>query len=339
MFRFALILYFLLLTAISFGQKKDSVVINYLEYYRSLAAAEEAVTNARYKEAIIQYERVFSLFPYNNPTDCYVAAQVASFQNDTAACIHFLKKGLCFGLPVETITANPHLQAIFKTMQPNIVDSSQRLYQSSIHREARTQVVALSRRDQQIVSAAGKTGIYQSNGYLLKTLYQPVYDSMLYQITSIIKSSGFPAQKVIGTQAVADSLFKAGPNSTFAYFILIHHCNAWNSIGDLLWNELQKGNITPQMYGAIYEHSGGQDFYDCPVHYFALRECQDKKCEKIIKKYGMKAINEARWNIGLCSYVVMQQKYFSRNQYYKWRSQNTNVKQPYFDFMCDLHFQ
>ena len=197
-------------------------------------------------------------------------------------------------------------------------------------------VTALSKRDQELVRE--KKSIYDKSGFRLKENYQPAWDSLLLALSHIINLYGFPSQKIIGTHSESDRLFKVNPHSNYAYFILIHHCNSWKLLGDILLSELKKGNLTPQMYGAIYQYSNNQNPTDLPIQYFASRPCQNKKCEQKLNSIGRTKVDEDRWNIGLCSYDIMEKKFEQNRKYYLWKQNQKFDNQPYFDFKCDLNF-
>lgn len=325
------------------GQNKreqdTSATKNYLNYYRSVAYAEEDIVNGNYRDAIKRYRVLFEEYPYNNPIDCYIAAQVASYAADTASCIDFIYKGVNFGLPVETINNNPHLAEYLKKTDTQTINSCRSAYEKRIDPKARATMLSLIKRDQSVVhNLPPGESIYGPDGYTLKEIYRPFWDSLVREVILLTQTSGFPAQKIVGTQNGEDSLFQTGPNSVFAVYIFIHHGNAWKQVGTMLWQELLKGNITPQMYGVIYESSNGKSAYNDSVHYFASRPCQDSQCKKAIKR-NIDAINKARWDIGLGSYEVMQKKFKSRALYYKWCKERTGKSEPFFDFQCDLSFQ
>lgn len=313
---------------------------SYLNYYRAVAIAEEAIVDGDYKEAIGQYQNIFEEYVYNNPIDCYIASQVASYAGDTSSGLSFLYKGLCFGLPVETINSNPHLAAIFKKADQSVIDSCRSIYHNGIDAKARATVISLAQRDQAFIHNLNLSpgGLYKPDGYTLKDNYRPFYDSLITEIISLTRMSGFPAQKVAGTQTGEDSLFRIGPNAVFALYPFIHHSNAWHRVAEMLWTELLGGNITPQMYGVIYENSSGKAPYATDTLYFASRPCQEKACKTLVKT-KLKEINNARWEIGLGSYEVMEKKFLSRMKYYTWRKKLTKESKPFFDFECDLGFQ
>src|SRR5215217_1173125 len=212
---------------------------NYLDYYHAVAVAEEAIVNNRYQDAIKRYQETFEEYPYNNPIDCYIAAQISSYVGDTASCIRFMYKGLCFGLPVQTIISNPHLAPCFQKTEQPIVDSCWGLYQKSIDHKARATMFSLIKRDQSIIHSLplGEIYDYASGGRILKNKYLPIWDSLVKEVIILTRTNGFPAQKIIGTQNGDDSLFRIGPNSVFVSYIFIHHCNAWNQVGEMLWTE------------------------------------------------------------------------------------------------------
>lgn len=321
------------------GQQKNIATKNYLGYYHSVALAEEAVVAGHYQDAIKRYRALFEEYPYNNPIDCYVAAQVSSYIGDSASCLSFICKGICFGLPIQTINNNPHLAGYLERIENHFIDSCLDVYRKSIDVKARATMLSLIKKDQSIIrSLPHGEHIYGPDGYTLKDKYRPLWDSLLKEVVILIQASGFPAQKIIGTQNGEDSLFRTGPNSVFATYIFIHHGNAWNQAGPILWTELLKGNITPQMYGVIYESSNGKHSYNNPVHYFASRPCQERQCKKMIQN-NLKEINNARWEIGLGSYEVMQKKFESLLSYYKWCQKSSRRNAPFFDFQCDLAFQ
>lgn len=337
-----LLLYCLLTMFPASGQSTGSQRLpakSYLDYYHAVAFAEESIISGSYSDAVKQYRQAFATYSYNNPIDCYIAAQVAAYTGDTLSCTDFICKGLCYGLPAETIMENPHLTLCLEKTDRRIADSCRNVYRNSINPKARATMLALFRRDQSIIqNLPPGESIYMSDGRTLRDQYRPVWDSLIREVIILAREYGFPAQKIIGTQNGDDSLFRTGPHSSFAACIFIHHGQAWDKVSDLLWAELLKGNITPQMYGVIYQYANGKDEYDNPVLYFASRYCQEKRCQKLVQERRA-AIDSARWSIGLGSYEVMQQKYESRYRYYKWRRKKNRKNEPFFDFQCDLSFQ
>lgn len=315
---------------------KDSMSENYIEYYQQIAKAEEAIVLKEYKKATQIYSNAFDEFAFNNPIDCYVAAQLTAYQGDTILTKTFLLKGISFGIPILTIENNPHLNPYLTLFDQQSIDSCKKVYAKRINFVARKRTISLSKRDNELVS--GKKSIYDKSGYILKEEYQPIWDSLLIELNDIILKYGFPAQKIIGTHSKNDNLFQVNPHSNYAYFILIHHCNAWKLLGNTLLLELRKGNITPQMYGAIYEYSNGQNSANLPIQYFALRPCQNKLCEQNLKLLNRVKIDEDRWSIGLCSLDIMERKFELNRKYYAWKQKKSINNMPYFDFKCDLNF-
>lgn len=319
--------------------QREPAAENYLGYYHAVALSEEAIVNNQHVDAIKNYQKVFEAYPYNNPIDCYIAAQVASYIRDTASCLGFLTKGICFGLPTQTIADNPHLSKIITKINQQTIDSCWDIYQKNIDHASRVSMISLIKHDQSIIHNLPKReSIYNPYGFSLKEIYRSAWDSLVGEVTDLTRKHGFPAQKIIGTQNGEDSLFRVGPNSVFAAYIFIHHGNAWKQVGNMLYGELLKGNITPQMYGVIYESSNGKAPYENPIAYFASRPCQDKRCKNIITEH-LQEINSNRNKIGLGSYEVMLKKFESRAQYYKWRKKGTKTLEPFFDFECDMNFQ
>jgi hypothetical protein len=315
---------------------------NYLDYYKRVATAEQEAVNGHYWEALQKYSLAFQQYTYNNPIDCYVAAQLASYTGDTLACTTFLRSGLSLGLPIETIQANPHLaprvNGIGSTLNRWQIDSCWQVYQQRINHQARQKAIALIRRDESVVLPFnGNGGIYEPDGCTLKARYRPLWDSLLHEIIALTRQSGFPAQKAIGTMNGEDSLFKIGPNSVFIYYILLHHGHAWPQMDTMLWEELQKGNITPQMYGALEDNSNGNRSSSGHKRYYSLRPCGDKDCKKYVSSH-LDEINADREHIGLCKYEVMEQKFTLTKAYLKWARKKTPAQKPVFDFKPELHF-
>ncbi len=307
---------------------------SYIGYHRTVAGAEEALVNKRFTEALRNYDSAFAAYPFNNPVDVYVAAQVAAYLGDTDRCKAYIRRGLSFGLPLQTAIVNPHLAGYLPALLPHRIDSCREVYLKRINKKARKAALALAKKDQDIVHVAGT--IYGPDGYTLKPQYVPAWDSMLTEVIGITRTYGFPAQKIIGTQKGDDNIFTPGPHSVFVYYILIHHGNAWPQLKDLLPAELEKGNITPQMYAAIADNSAGHNDYG-KMRYFALRPCDQKACKQTVS-HNKAAIDAARAEIGLCSYDVMCKKYASTIAHKKWKTKKSQKPKPVFDFCPDLHF-
>ncbi len=324
--------------SVSFGQINKSENKTYLNYYQDVAVAEEAVVNGRYVKGVNQYQKTFAEYPYNNPIDCYIAAQVASYAKDTANCNIFLLKGIRFGVPVYTIINNPHLADIFSSINKRVIDSCLTIYENSINKKTRAETISLFKQEWKLITDLTNSEAYESDGHTLKRKYRSTWDSLLQEIIVIINAYGFPAQKVIGTQNGEDSLYQINPHSSYTLGLFLHHGNAWKDVGAILWVELLKGNITPQMYGTIYDGSNEKKEYSDSIIYFAARECFRNSCKKIVK-IKIKKVNEDRNNIGLCSYEVMKMKFASRHLYYQWREKTDRKPEPVFDFQCDFNFQ
>lgn len=319
---------------------KTASAEDYIYYYRQVAEAEKAIVHNRYQEALKIYENVFMQYSYNNPNDCYVAAQVAAYICDTSACISYMRRGLSFGLPIQTIAGNPHLVRILQKnalwSNPSVIDSCVNNYLQKINSEARVKVLSLIAYDQSIVRRLKPGELYNPGSLILKAEYKPIWDSLFQEVLNLTERVGFPAQKVIGTQNGEDGLFAASPHSLYVYYILIHHRKVWPQIKALLTSELVKGNITPQMYGAIADNANGFSDYEY-MRYFALRPCGTSACRKEIDRRKSQ-INTDRAAIGLCSYEVMQLKLSSTLAYRKMKKTIDHSLKPYFDFQPDLHF-
>lgn len=313
---------------------------NYLEYYRSIALAEEAVVSGHYVEAIECYRETFNTYAFSNPIDCYVAAQVAAYTKDSAACLSFMFRGLSFGLPIQTVSQNPHLAETFKSTSKHKVDSCWSKYRSRIDTHARATIIAIAQRDANFLRDLDlpSGGLYGPDGYTLKDIYRPFYDSLIAEIIQLTRTSGYPAHRIVGTQNGEDSLYRIGPNSVFAVISFIHHGNAWGRVDTLLWAELLKGNITPQAYGVIYETGNRIRPYGSPVRYFASSYCQEWRCKFMTLPVQRKKLNRKRWDIGLGSYEVMKKKFKSSANYRRWSGNKTKNKGPFFDFECNVGF-
>jgi len=310
---------------------------NYLDYFRRIATAEKAVTVGRYQEALQDYRQAFNDFSWNNPADCYVAAQVAAYTEDTLTTKQLLYRGLCFGLHPQTIGDNPHLRVIARQMDTMRMDSCRQVYQSHVNSSARAAIITLVRYDQYLIR---HTQPYKIRGdHDLKPQYRPVWDSLVREIIALTGRYGFPAEKIAGTQQGDDSLFRVAPHAIFAHPIFIHQAHAWLQISALLTEQLKLGNITPQAYGLIYEVSNSvHNSYDLPIPYFAIRPCQDTRCKKWMKR-RLPEIDRVRNEIGLCSYEVMEHKFADHLLYEAWRRQPQPPRIPVFDFQCELAFQ
>lgn len=317
---------------------KNSTTENYLYYYRSVAKAEEYIVQGLYQEAVEYYMRIFNTYKYNNPIDCYVAAQVAAYIADTSSCQAIIYKGLSFGLPVATVISNPHLQRLFKTCNRYLIDSCSREYEKSIDAEARAAVLLLAKKDREY-TRAHQGELYEKDKHTLKAVHIPFFDSLINDIIYLTGVHGFPSQRIAGTQRGDDSLFRTGPNSLFTLYIFIHRGDGWKRLQPLLWAELQNGNIHPQLYGMIYESTYVKSRYENGVNYFAGRPCQESQCKKLVAEKNIPAIDSLRWEIGLCSYQIMEAKFKSQMQYKKWLTATKRKNAPYFDFECYPGFQ
>ncbi|MGC4058193.1 MAG: hypothetical protein QM743_08760 [Chitinophagaceae bacterium] len=316
----------------------DTTHENYIGYYHGIILAEEAIVAQHYTNALRQYEQLFNAYAYNQPADCYIAAQVAAFTRDTAHCQLLLQRALCMGMPPETAIANPHLKYLYNSLTVGTRDSCIGVYHARLNPEAHAFALSIGKADQQLVASLPPLGLYGRNGSMLKPAYIPFYDSLVNAIAAATERYGFPAERIAGTQQNADSILRSSPYNRYAYLVLIHHGDAWKQLAPLLRKELQRGNLSPVMYGAIREGSdrSGVSAQDAPL--FAVRPCQDAACRKQLEAAGIARVNAARREVGLGSYELMEQKYATMIRYRKWRMLRNRQPEPVFDFCCDLHF-
>lgn len=300
---------------------------NYLGYYTGIARAESLLVAGSYSASLSVYDSLGGSYAWNDPADCYIAAQIAVAAGEMQMGRRALIRGLCSGLPVSVVSRNPNLAPYLDDLHPHGIskaglDSCETIYRNRINSEARQAALKLAKADQLFIhdrTLSGGKSPYGSDGHTLKRELRPLYDSLLGELIRITNEYGFPAERIAGTHGASDSLFKVGATTQYGWYLPVHHGSTWPRLKPLLYAELQKGNISPRLYGAIADFSDSSHFEVLP--YMALRSCfyhwKERPCKSSVAQ-RLTAINASRAAIGLCSYEVLEHKERMKRAYDEW---------------------
>ena len=243
---------------------------NYIEYQRGITKAENLMFDSLFHESVKQYKTTFDSYSFNFPRDCMIAAQAATYIEDNASALYFLKKAVRFGVTKE------HLRRIrlFEKLSDNTFqllfmeyDSLRNEYFSNLNlpyrelcNELRLKEQALHAKDQGVVNGRfTDNAFFSTNRYLvwkpsIRKEWQNYCLKAVETIDSLIPQYGFPSYRTIG---VVDSVTFTNKALSSCQILMIyyHYLPYKKSTIDMsiLYNEVVKGNLSARDYATMYE--------------------------------------------------------------------------------------
>lgn len=307
----------------------------YLNYHKSIASAEELLVKGDYKASLSIYDSLFKEYDFSFSKDCYLAAQIAGYINADNQCYHFLIKGFQCGLPENCLLLNAILKQ-WRDRNPALnftttdIDSFHKIYLSNIQLPVREKLQMMFNEDQ-IKMKQSKLNIYNEHGILKDELF-PFWDSLYREIKKMTSEYGFPAEKIAGCDS--SKTYKVVTKNLSAYFILIHYRNIEKEFLKQMESEIDKGNITPEEYGALSDNCVSKRDFNT-MQFFSLQSCEAELkinyCKKCMEN-RIDNINNNRASIGLPSYECQVTKENLQVKYNKAIRNNAAINEPAFDF-------
>jgi hypothetical protein len=354
MTRKILIVCLILWSCLCYGQ-------NYISYHKSVALAQHNIAEQNYELAINIFDTIFRRYDFVFPRDCFIAAEVASYCRKDSIAFAFLKKGVRYGIHLDAIKSNPHLNRlqINKELWEAFCNEYPTLrteYNRELDWDLKCELINMFKEDQ-LLRDRHETWLnikfhYKWNLYKKWFTHSQVCTQRIKQIIEIY---GFPSYSITGTvNSSFDSHFdNFRISSNEALIILYHYDFAYIELKDILFKEVERGNISAKEFALLRDFStrfyifgvvkdSTYKDYQYFVRWFSnnkkLHLTKPSEIEKRKKEIESKIaiINADRSKIGLGTYEdqlkikSIQDKF--EIYYNQWYSKEQKEFKPYFDF-------
>lgn len=225
---------------------------NYIDYHHGIIKCEQLIADNSFKNAIANFDSLFSQYDDIFLRDCKVAIELAVFENDIISGSKFLRLGILNGWTLKSIKKSdipihfqedPQWQSILSEY-----DSLHNQYLKSLNISLKNQVHEMFKKDQKkAILALFRIGQKSKDKYAEKK-FAPHSEKQLSELSDIFKNYAYPGENLIG-------------NDFWVSTILSHHNSIsenYNSKDTLylhlkpkLLGELNNGQVSPYELAVI----------------------------------------------------------------------------------------
>ena len=233
---------------------------NYIEYTKIKYKAQDCILDEKFIDAQAYYDTLLNNYDFVYALDCFNALKVAITNNDITASQKFLLKGLEMGIPVETVNEDVYIKKNLKFdlwtgIQQNSIDSLYSIYDKRINKDLQKRIEAMDLLDDIATNKVNKSYVL----YYFK--WRRVARKNAQELKEIIKTYGFPSEKLIGIYQYyyvnGEKKFTSYPSRGNAENMLIHYFSYrekdWKEYIKLLRGQIESGNLRPEAYGCFWD--------------------------------------------------------------------------------------
>lgn len=227
--------------------KKD-----YVSYHRVAAQAEEQIANRQYDQALAHYRQLFTEYDVSFVRQYQIATQLALFVGRIDDAFTYLNEGIKAGWDVKSIRKNRFLRKLrddprWKEVQKQY-PAFRAAYQKRINSPLREDVKKMFRNDQR--KALGALFAFGPDGQTnyAETKFAPHSERQVRTLTQLIKTHGYPGEKLIGNRFWASVILSHHNSISKAYAL---KDTLYPHVKPLLLKAIQSGDMSPYEFGLI----------------------------------------------------------------------------------------
>lgn len=296
--RLFIFLLFVFLINMAWGQ-------NYIDYHRVFNRIDEDVLSENYHLAIERLDSIYVAYEFIYAKHCIKALQICITANDSINVNKWLDKSFKQGIPMWIIRTNEitNKSLSYSTTQKtlNNFDSLHSIYKASIDTNLRKKIDSLLTIDQKYTQKVNDGFVLFIPFYWLQWRIKNKRQFRI--LKEIIKTYGYPEEKLIGFSFIEDSVAFAshfmfwGPSELrdATVQIMLQHCySTWHKIDfdfkETLYKNLCNGNMPAFQYALIIDFM----LPDKPKYINNKYWLKDAFCEENCNEI----INRNRYSIG-----------------------------------------
>ncbi|MGF7216299.1 hypothetical protein GGR92_002464 [Spirosoma lacussanchae] len=229
---------------------------DYRIYHRSIARIHDLIASQQYDQALAAYKNVFTSYDFIFLRDYKVAAQLALYLGRPSEALGFVRKGFAAGMTPRQVRKHAFLKKLigqpdWKKLKKQY-PAQRAIYQQRINPAVRDEVQAMFRKDQWKALGALFTFSSQRQDRYAEKRFAPHSQIQLARLTEILKTHGYPGEKLIG-------------NASWGAVIFSHHnsISQRHALEDTLYPALRPDLLNALVQGQIspYELALIDDWY------------------------------------------------------------------------------
>ncbi|MCL2073795.1 MAG: hypothetical protein FWH18_07735 [Marinilabiliaceae bacterium] len=224
---------------------------NYIEYSKIKWKAVDCIIDDKFHESQIYFDSLYNNYDFIFAGDCFYALKVAILNNDSVGASKYLLKGISMGLPVESIKKDIFINKnlnfdLWQNINREIIDSLLEIYYGRINNDLLQKIIPMFELDQKVTNQVNKSFLYYFKWRRVTKINAKIVKGM-------INEYGFPGEKIVGVSENIGDIERYIPNRYETFYMLVHYFSNyekdWDEYNQLLYNQLENGNLTPYAYG------------------------------------------------------------------------------------------
>lgn len=239
---------------LSFASNDISLNEDYTNYHAEVYQAEELLAQESFSEALHIYRRLVDNYDFVFVRDYKIATQIAWYLGFKDEAFAYLRLGIVGGWEMNSIKSNKFLKELRKSEEWSVIkgeyDSLRNVFNQNINQELRTEVRAMSLKDQRKgLESVLRIGS-KSQDKFGETKFAPLNEKHLRRLMVIIDSIGFPGERLVSFEPWGQGIVSRHNSISKAY------CEAdtlYPFLKPILLSCIKKGNLSPASFAWIDE--------------------------------------------------------------------------------------
>lgn len=265
---------------------------NYERYHEQVLEIEKYIAREKYDHALQGYQNLFDSYEFVFLRDYIVASQIALKVGQIGFCKVYMKEAIIRGWDIKHIKRN-------KFIRNNLPDEDWEeinqeypeltyFFLTNLNYDLRKKVYKLYTKDQKMAIRAALRLNQKMIRRFCEKKYIPHSEKTVHELIEIIKTNGYPGEKVIGNSWWGSTIL-SHHNSIFPEYNL--NDPLYEQINNLLFDAFKKGEISP------YEMVLIDDWYrnvafDCKESTYGIISCEnnDEASNELREKFYYRSI-------------------------------------------------
>lgn len=237
------------LVACKNGQDKE---LDYNNYHATIIVAEELISQEKYQDALIQYEKLFNDYDFIFLRDYKIASQLSFLIGDKAKGMNFLNKAISDGWELNHLKEqkflSKHLLASDWKVIENQYENFYNQFLNRIDSNVKTMVQTMIEKDQKIAYQAYIIEDEIEQEKYISENFPQHSEKQLKHLVKIFEDYGYPGEFLIGNDFWVSTIL-SHHNSQGTDYVL--QDTLYDYIKPQLLQSLKKGLMSPYEFALV----------------------------------------------------------------------------------------
>ena len=238
-----------LVTIFTFSGIQTNENLDYIEYHKQITEAEKLLSEEQFRDALVRYEQIFTLYDFVFLRDYKVASQLALYLDDKTKAFVYLKEGIAAGWQLKDIRKKKFFKVLLKEPEWITIEQSysnlRSQYITRIDRGLGEKVRLMFKNDQKkAMGALFRLGNKAQEKYGTKK-FAPHSEIQIFELIGVLNKKGYPGEKLIGNDYWMSTIIGHHNSISLEYS---KKDTLYNFIKPKLIIAIKKGEMSPYEY-------------------------------------------------------------------------------------------